>query len=185
MLSILKNSKFRKNKVKFPIKNTEKVNEEYIYSDCETDDCAGILYYENEGTFDGAELKIDASYAWGQFNYETCYVAEKANPGDVKYLVEEQFYCPTKGVPLVERFYEEPFENLEEAKKYFDEMKVHEDMDCGKELLIFDTKTQPRDKGWYNCNVKALLLMKEKGQTHLDASFRIFVDSHIEELEKL
>lgn len=169
---------------KFPIKNAEKVNDEYVYYDCDMHPLPTGNSYQNEGIFDGKKLIIDSSYGWGMSNYETHYVVDEASREDIKYLVEEQFYCPAKGIELVERFYEEPFENLEDAQKYFDELELHDNMDCGKELLIFSTKIQPDDQ-WYNNNMKALKLMKEKKQNHLDKSFHIYAQHHIKELEKL
>ena len=169
----------------FPIQNAEKTGNEYVYSDCDTYSDQNGIFYQNEGKFDGNELTLAASFEWGQFNYTTYYDVEEASPEDIKYLVVEQIYCPTKGVPLVERFYEEPFVDLEDARKYFNELKVHENMNCRKELLIFNTKNQPRIQKWYDDNVKALSLMKENKQDHLDNRFHIFAQHHIDALEKL
>lgn len=157
------------------------------------DESNGEIYYENSLIF--YPMKIDENniiccydedYSWGQCSFTIKYYKQEID--DPCYIVQENFLAPTKGCDSVERIYVDIFTSLEEAKKYFESMSIHDKnynpMGSIKELLVTSYK-YVIETDWYKLNKKAIELMKEKNQNPFDNSFCIFVKPHIDNLEKL
>lgn len=162
-------------------------------NESEKDDSSGTIYYENSLTFHPMEkenknsiYRYDEDYWWGQCSYIVRYYKQEIE--DPCYIVQENFLAPTKGCDSVERIYVDVFTSLEEAKKYFETMSIHDKnynpMGSRKELLITSYK-YVTGTDWYKLNMKAIKLMEEKNKNPFDDSFHIFVKGHIESLEKL
>ena len=167
----------------FVIKTPVIEGENTLYADCESMCIDGSIFYENTGKIEGASLEISESYAWGQISYVTNYELEELEKANLLYLVEEQFLCPTKGVPIVERIYHEPFLELCKAESYKESLQLHANVRSKKELLIFGKEIL--EKEWYKLNMEAVELMREKKRDIYDPTFSIFVDTHIEKLKAL
>lgn len=135
-------------------------------------------------SFDGETKKLQIEYMMGQICYTSQYFIEEIEENDIGYLVGEHFYAPTKGVPLVERIYHVPFTSLDEAKRYFEEMKLHSDFDSNKEILVISIK-KVKETIWLKENIEAIQLMEEKNQTPFDKTFSIDSRSHLENLVSL
>ncbi len=171
----------------FAIKAEETDSEGKItYKDGESCEMNGQTYLEQEAVFDGSELTLSRDYAFGQVSYITTYYVEDIPDDQLGYIVTEDFLAVTKGVDLVERLYHDIFDELEAAQDYADNLKLHgfkhpisivTFLVCNKESVL---QTE-----WYKQQKEAMRLMKEKDQTYLDDSFRIFAKHHIENLEKL
>lgn len=97
-----------------------------------------------------------------------------------KYLICEQYGHVNKEIFMCQRFYHEPFEDMKEAAAYFDSFEVHEG--AKKVLLILNEEDL---EGWYEYNMEVIALMKEKGVNHMDDSYSLFCDEHIENLKKI
>lgn len=147
-----------------PIKNNIKCNETFI-------------------EFNGKKKELSFEYMMGQINYVTFYKIEEIEEEDIGYLVEEHFYCPSKGIPLVSRIYHEPFTSLNEAKSYFANMKLHTEFDSNKEIIVISLSNIRNE--WFEENIKAIQLMADKHQSPFDNSFSLFVKTHIENLNKI
>lgn len=166
----------------FAIKEAINENGKITYNDCPSEQFEDTTYYENSGIINGAEMKVSESYVWGQINYVTTYETEEIDEARIIYLVTEQFLCPTKGVPLIERFYHKPFRNIKDAAEFWEKMPLHPAANSRKEILIFDQKIS--EKEWFKLNMAAILLMEQNGQSAYDASFVKSVTLHIENLNK-
>ena len=176
-----------KNCFRFAIKTEEMDSEGKItYKDCESCEINGLIYPEQEAVFDGSKLTFCQDYAFGQVSYITSYYIEDIPDDQLGYIVTEDFLAPIKGVPLVQRLYHDIFSNLEAAQNYAKSLKLHE-LQYPKSIVTFlvcnrqKTSLQP----WYQREMEAIRLMEKTGQTYLDKSFCIFVETHIEDLKKL
>lgn len=143
-------------------------------------------FCENEFIFNGEKKQITLNYFFGQVSYNISYSVYELDKNDICYLISENFLCPTKGTPLVERMYQDVFIDKELAEKCFNDLQVHnlEPLRTEKTLNI-QSLSRIKETDFYKENMKANQLMKNKKQTPFDESFRIFVESHIKELEKL
>lgn len=115
----------------------------------------------------------------GQVCYHTDYEVSDIPQDQICYLVEEHFYAYTKGVPLVERFYHEPFRELRDAEVYLQKMKKH-DPRATLSIQVYNQQ-QISSTEWFQKNMEAVTL--SSGNT--EKEYAIFVDSHIENLKKL
>jgi hypothetical protein len=173
--------------ITFPIKKiSEDDNETYI--DCEKEvEENGKIWYEQSATFDGETYELIEEYWWGQATYKTSIRVLDIPKENVWYLVEECFPNPYKYCDIVERIYVEPFEDLVKAKECFDNFIPHE-IECygkGTKKILVANKDQIKETSWYELNMKAISLMREKGVTINDESYAMTVNAHIEKLEKL
>ena len=142
--------------------------------------------YEDSWKFDGKDLKFYEDYYFGQISYTTTFKIKDIKDQNKVYIVTEDFLCPTKGVDVVERLYHDVFTDEEEALEYFNNLEIHtkEDYNAEKVFLIA-SKNDICNCKWYENQIEAMELMKQKNQTHLDDSFSIFTDNHISTLQLL
>lgn len=176
-----------KNCFRFAIKTEETDSEGKItYKDCESCERNGQIYLEQEAVFDGSELTLSRDYAFGQVSYITTYYVEDILDDQLGYIVTEDFLAPLKGVPLVQRLYHDIFDEPEAAQDYADNLKLH-GFKYPTSIVTFlvCNKGSALQTEWYKQQKEAMRLMEEKGQTYLDESFCIFVETHIENLKKL
>lgn len=141
----------RKQKYTFPILQPEDnghVPDKY---------CGHWMY---EGCIDGDELVLFEDYF--QVFYTTCYYLNDIPENDVCYIVEEHFMGCGKGVPLIQRFYHEPFKDLESAGKYKANFKLH-DWPCFKtetKIIVYQ-ESKLKNNEWYQNNMEIIRLLKE------------------------
>ena len=83
------------------------------------------------------------------------------------------------GVQLIERFYHVTFWSLDEAKAYLKAMKKH-NSESKLSIQVYNWK-KISSTGWFQANMKAIEL--SSGDT--EKGYSAFVDSHIENLQKL
>lgn len=150
-----------------------------------------LLYLSNEkivfpekytdGTWNSygeiAGLTLKESFAGGQVTYETEYEISNIPYDQICYLVEEHFYAYTKGVPLVERFYHEPFRELRDAEVYLEKMKKHDP--CTELSIQIYNRQQISSTEWFQRNMEVVTL--SSGDT--EKGYSVFVNSHIENLK--
>ena len=172
---------------RFMVKTEEKDSSgNTVYEDCETYAADENTYYENEAAFDGGKLTLTQDFAFGQVSYTTTYHVEDIPDDQLGYIVTEDFLAPTKGVDLVERLYHDIFDDLEAARNYAENLKLHEfQYPTSIVTFLVCNKGNVAQQKWYQQQKEAMQLMEEKGQTYLDDSFHIFVKFHIENLKKL
>ena len=177
-----------KETISFPIKKEDEESENVVYVDCESRlDSSGDIWYEQCATFNGETYELCEEYWWGQASYKTSIRVYDIPKEKVWYLVEECYTNPYKYCDIVERIYVEPFDDLEAARKYFEELKTHDLEGYGigtKKILVAD-KDQLVESEWYVLNMRAITLMREKGVTIEDKSYAMTVNAHIDNLEKL
>ncbi len=176
------------------LKNKEKKFK--LFSSAEHDyidqDGMKITYIDIEVTFDAEKMEIEESYACGQCSYTQYIDVLDIAESDVRYIVCENFLCPTKGVPSIERMYQLPVKTQAEAEKIFSEMKLHKEEEYAnvwtsseKELLI-DSVDNLLSSAWYANQVVAINEVKslektirEYGNNTYDVPFAMYVDQHI------
>lgn len=171
----------------FAIKDAETDNEGNVtYKDCETSEFDGHTYLESEAAFDGSKLTLRRDYAFGQVSYTTTYHVEDIPDDQLGYIVTEDFLAPTKGVDLVERLYHDIFDDEDSARDYANNLKLHE-FRYPKSIVTFlvCNKGEVLQTEWYQHQKEAMRLMDKTGQAHLDDSFDIFIQRHIENLKEL
>ena len=177
-----------KKEISFPIKREETdENGNTIYVDCETINGENGIWYEQEAYFDGEELILQEDYMYGQGSYKTTFKIEDIQKENVWYLVEEVFVGPYKYCDVIERIYIEPFENIENAKVYFESFKTHTNISGvnGKKKIFVADKNKIQQTEWFKLNKEAITLMRYKDVTNKHESFAINVRTHIENLKKL
>lgn len=173
------------NKTSFEFPILFEKNGEYALEDDDVWRCDGQEIYKNSCLFNGKELACYEAYPDGI----TCnikYVAQDISLDDLCFVVQQNFLCPSKGVPNVERIYCEPFsaDELEAAKLYAQNGIFAIDPESRIELLAA-SRSQITNTNWYALNMRAIELMKEKEETPQSDSFHIFTKAHIEKLEKI
>lgn len=115
----------------------------------------------------------------GQVCFQNDYEVYDIPQDRVCYIAEEHFYAYVEGVPLVERFYHEPFHELKDAEAYLEKMNRHHP-DSTLSIQVYDLK-QISSTDWFKSNMKAITLSSEDTEKGYD----VFVSSHIENLKKL
>ncbi|NBI85537.1 hypothetical protein D3Z47_04660 [Lachnospiraceae bacterium] len=171
----------------FMVKSEEKDSTgNVLYKDCAVYEDDGQIYYEAGAAFDGEKMTLTQEYAFGQISYTTSYYVEDIPDDQLGYIVTEDFLAPYKGIPVVQRMYHDIFDGLDDAQSYAESLRLHEFQYPTSivTLLVCNREKVSQDE-WYLQQKKAMELMEEKGQTHLDGSFHIFVKCHIENLKKL
>lgn len=106
---------------------------------------------------DWAEIsghKVSEHYACGQVFYETEYDVKNIAEENVCYIPSEQFYAIYKGIPLIERFYHEPFSQYDEAVKFMESMEKH-DLRSEVVILVHD-RPKIMETDWYKANMKVV-----------------------------
>ncbi len=154
-------------------------------------ECDNGTFYENEMIvyIDKDDyLTIEHSTWGGQAVFYYHYEEEDIPDNDIAYMVCESFHCPTKGVPVVERMYTDLFDNLKDAEEYRKELdqKIQnrgEDFYPHSESTLNIVKKELTNSDFYTLNMKANDLMKMKNMDITSDDFRVFVESHIKELE--
>lgn len=150
--------------VRFPhtdkekIKNALEGNGKYKFPIPSTNDGTVATPDEPEERWpDWAEIsghKVSEYYAFGQVFYETEYTVEDIAKENVCYIPEEQFYAMYKGVPLIERFYHEPFSRYDEAVIFMKSMKRHA-LKSEAFILVHD-RTKIMETDWYKANMRVV-----------------------------
>lgn len=87
---------------------------------------------------------------------------------------------------MVQRMYHDIFDGQEAAQSYAESLRLHE-FQYAASIVTFlvCNKGKVSHNEWYRLQKEAMQLMDEKGQTHLDGSFHIFVKCHIKNLKRL
>lgn len=134
--------------------------------------------YEMMGEIQGYDF--EKSYYFGQASSYMTYCVEDIPKEQVCYLPEEQFYAYYKGVSLIQRFFHEPFRELQEAETYLASMKKH--APNSKCVLLVHNFSYLEQTTWYHSNLKALQLMQS---VSCEEIFVPEVRRHIERLQKL
>lgn len=145
--------------------------------------------YKNEAVFsaEGKNATLKVSYSFGTLIYNSTYISYEISNEDAVYVVTENFMCPNE---VEQRLYHEPFRRYANADRYMDILKgVNNNFRyipfnrtvC---LDIRDMEEMKNDE-WYKLQKQAMELMREKGVSQYDASFRVKTKDHIEELQKL
>ncbi|ADL36062.1 hypothetical protein bpr_II123 (plasmid) [Butyrivibrio proteoclasticus B316] len=148
-------------------------------------------WYENTFCYDPEDQEIVVEYAGGQFEFHT-YIDVKVIPdANVRYLAVENFLCPNKGVPSVERFYSYPVKKLQEAQRLLDELKLHEDMGRSEKYLMISDIDELATNSWYAGNITVInqereleKLYEEDPRCAGDIPFAIYQTRHMDLLKK-
>ena len=172
---------------RFIIKSEEKDSAgNASYQDCASYEADGQIYYESAAAFDGGKQTLTQEYAFGQASYTTAYYAEDIPNSQLGYIVTEDFLAPVKGVPVVQRMYHDIFDRQDAAQIYAESLQLHEfQYPASIVTFLVCNKGKVSHNEWYRLQKEAMRLMDEKGQTHLDGSFHIFVKCHIKNLKRL
>ena len=172
---------------RFIIKSEEKDSAgNASYQDCASYEADGQIYYESAAAFDGGKQTLTQEYAFGQASYTTAYYAEDIPNSQLGYIVTEDFLAPVKGVPVVQRMYHDIFDRQDSAQIYAESLQLHEfQYPASIVTFLVCNKGKVSHNEWYRLQKEAMRLMDEKGQTHLDGSFHIFVKCHIKNLKRL
>jgi hypothetical protein len=172
---------------RFMIKSEEKDSAgNASYQDCASYEADGQIYYESAAAFDGGKQTLTQEYAFGQASYTTAYYAEDIPNSQLGYIVTEDFLAPVKGVPVVQRMYHDIFDRQDAAQIYAESLQLHEfQYPASIVTFLVCNKGKVSHNEWYRLQKEAMRLMDEKGQTHLDGSFHIFVKCHIKNLKRL
>ena len=174
---------FETNKpVEFPIKAGHyDANGEYIedsYGEVIVEN--GKTYYEASVKVNPEKLKVSTEYYFGQINFCTYYYIEEVkNP---VYAVIENFLAVTKGVPSIERMYHKPFNTLEEAEAYKEQLKPHENYNTEVYIAVFDLDNINQD--WYNNQIKVIEILEQKPELLYADSFNPYVKAHYENVKE-
>lgn len=186
----LKKVRETKEKIKIPLyeeleDGTMKINsfdyeEEVVYSN-------ELNIYIDKNDF----LTIE-QVAWnGQATFYSHYEIVTIEDEDIAYMVCESFHCPTKGVPVVERIYRELFDNLKDAEEYRKELDKDIEIrlkanpyPISESTLNIINRKKIEATEFYQLNMEANALMKDKNTNPLADNFHIFVKGHIESLQK-
>lgn len=177
----------KKSCFRFIIKSEEKDSAgNASYQDCASYEADGQIYYESAAAFDGGKQTLTQEYAFGQASYTTAYYAEDIPDSQLGYIVTEDFLAPVKGVPVVQRMYHDIFDRQDAAQIYAESLQLHEfQYPASIVTFLVCNKGKVSHNEWYRLQKEAMRLMDEKGQTHLDGSFHIFVKCHIKNLKRL
>ena len=172
---------------RFAIKDVQTDSEGNVsYQDCRSCEVDGRIWFEMEAAFDGGKQTLTQEYAFGQVSYTTAYLAEDIPESQLGYIVTEDFLAPAKGVPVVQRMYHDIFDGQDAAQGYAESLRLHEfQYPASIATFLVCNKEKVTHGEWYLLQKEAMELMEEKGQTHLDGSFHIFVKGHIENLRRL
>ena len=117
-------------------------------------------------------------------SYTTYYFVNEIEDKDLCYVVQENFLCPRKGTPVVDRIYHPVYKDLKEATNAFEKLQLHENCNSEKTLVVANYN-EITITDCYKLNMKAMELMKEKNASLYDDTFSLFVNSHIENLEAI
>ena len=172
---------------RFMIKSEEKDSAgNASYQDCATYEAGGHVFYESTAAFDGGKQTLTQEYAFGQASYTTAYYVEDIPDSQLGYIVTEDFLAPVKGVPVVQRMYHDIFDRQDAAQSYAESLQLHEfQYPASIVTFLVCNKGKVSHNEWYRLQKEAMRMMDEKGQTHLDGSFHIFVKCHIKNLKRL
>lgn len=166
----------------------------YVYNNKEAsckfqDDIEGTgyqLYWRvvDEDTYEKV-LVFNCWYGGGQVDYKTIYHIGDIPDEEVVYMVVENFLCPAKGVPSVQRMYREPFTDLTEAREYMESLPI-----AGKDKSMYGSRKELIvtslgliNQKWLEEQRKANALMKKCGQSNQSDDFCIFTEADIERLK--
>ena len=82
--------------------------------------------------------------------------------------------------------YHDIFDRQDAAQIYAESLQLHEfQYPASIVTFLVCNKGKVSHNEWYRLQKEAMRLMEEKGQTHLDGSFHIFVKCHIKNLKRL
>ncbi len=154
-------------------------------------------YYHASVEYIPDRKEIHCEYACGQITHNEWINVIEIEESDVRYIVAENFLCPNKGVPSIERFYDYPVKTQEEAQNLFKKMKLHKRdnenvwANSAKEILILDVNNMLSSL-WYAENITAIketeFITKQNNDypdVKTEIPFRMDVESHIEALREV
>lgn len=143
--------------------------------------------YELEAFWNPKENQLIQNFYAGQVSYCVSYNIMEIEPENLIYIAAENFMCPMKGVPSVERFYKAPFTRLEDAQKECKRIqtaiKKRNDENVQPELIITD-KTIISETDWYKCNMQVINTLKEHPELDNADNFELPVQYHLERLKE-
>lgn len=190
-------------KIEYAVKNKKKLSvirgDKNSYTDT---DGKRFTYYETEldlKVSDKGDLDLVYSAWGGQFTATHYICIDVIDDKNVRYIASENFLCPNKGVPSVQRFYHKPFESFTEFKSYFDNMKLHSIdktnvwAESEKEMLVidiekyevFDEEKQSPNL-WFSDNMEAIELTDKLRSSGIkEIPFKMYVNQHLENLRTL
>ncbi len=166
--------------------------EEYTYANGET-----VRIYEQRYVLNAETLEVHGEILHGQIT-DNFYISIMEIEDDaVRYLAVENFLCPNKGVPSVQRFYSLPVKTQAEVEKLLDEMVLHTPKnsknvwaESAKEIVI-DNVDNLLSSSWYARNIIALKeseVCKEFINKYADDSeevpFAMYAEKHTELLKE-
>ena len=124
-------------------------------------------------------------YEGGQIRGHAEIFLEHVKDEDVRYVAVENFLCPSKYIPSVQRFYHEPFRDYAAFKAYFDNMELHHIQYCSsvKEMLIIDV-SECQDSEWYQENMEIIRKIRENPKLSDIAYFQINAELHLETINQ-
>ncbi len=98
--------------------------------------------------------QVSEQYLFGQVFYETAYDVEDITEENVCYIPREQFYAMFKGIPLIERFYHEPFSRYDEAVAFLESMEKHDPK--SEVVILVHDRSKIMETDWYKANMKVV-----------------------------
>mgnify|MGYP000764623922 CR=1 FL=1 len=137
----------------------------------------GIGYWDSYGEIKGNSL--EENFCQGQVSYQIDYEISDIPKEQLCYIVEEHFHAYTKGVPLVERFYHEPFRVLDEAEDFLKRMKRHDER--SKVSIQAYNLSEISLTDWFRTNMEVIRLSSGDAEN----GYAVFVDSHLANLQKI
>lgn len=144
-------------------------NDKVVYPEEQEDGC-----WDSYGEIKGQSF--NEYFCQGQVSYQTNYEISDIPEDQICYIVEEHFHAPTKGVPLVERFYHEPFRTLEEAEDCLEKSKKHSS-ESDISIHVYNLQ-EIGSTDWFQANMEVIRLAK--GDT--EKEYAVFVQAHLEHL---
>lgn len=127
--------------------------------------------------------EICETYMHGQVSFWIYYDIKEIKTENVVFTVEQHFYAPMRGVPIIGRIYHEPFNTLEEAEAYKNSEVFSADWKNKVDIFVHD-KSKITATDWFVSNMKLIELMRNLGQTHNDDTFAINVNLHKKKLQE-
>lgn len=154
-----------------------------------------VEFYESSMEFLPDKMHIEYEYAAGQIT-DTEYIDIYDIPDEnVRFIVTENFLCPGKGIPSVERFYNYPVKTQKEAEEILEAMQLHQFeeapwLQSEKQIIVGDIDNFTTST-WYALNILVInkekelaALNKENPQRAQHAKFKLYAEAHLEELNE-
>lgn len=143
--------------------------------------------FELNACWDPEKNALNQYFYAGQVCYDICYDVKEIEPENVIYIAGENYLCPEKGIPSVERFYKKPFTDLEDARAECNRIQTAikgrnaENVQPG---LVIADKTKICKTEWFIYNMQAIELLENHPELDTEDNFHIFVQAHLEKLKE-